>query len=175
MTVTKLARAAGLSRSAVLYYEAEGLLRAARRTAGNYRDYATADLDRLRQIRAFRAAGLTIADIRAILAQPKNDAAAVLRRRLAQLGIEAEKLRRQQFALAKLLQETANTRRNKMMTKEKWTEIMRSTGFSEDDMRRWHAQFEKSAPEDHDEFLRFLHIPAEEVTRIRKWSREYAQ
>ena len=59
-----------------------------------------------------------------------------------------------------------------MVTKEKWVEIMRATGFSEEDMRRWHAQFEQAAPEEHQEFLEFLHIPAEEVKSIRKWSRE---
>ena len=83
MTVTMLARAAGISRSAVLYYESAGLLRVARRSAGNYRQYAGSDLDRLRQIRAFRAAGLTIEDIRALMEQPKNDAAAVLRQTIS--------------------------------------------------------------------------------------------
>jgi len=50
--------------------------------------------------------------------------------------------------------------------------IMKAAGFSEDDMRRWHAEFEKSAPGEHQEFLEFLHIPPEELTRIREWSRK---
>ncbi len=58
------------------------------------------------------------------------------------------------------------------MTKEKWIEIMRAAGFSDDDMHRWHAQFEKSAPEEHEEFLRYLHIPEGEVRSIRDWSRK---
>lgn len=171
MTVTMLARAAGISHSAVLYYESAGLLRTARRSAGNYRQYGESDLKRLRQIRAFRAAGLTIEDIRVMMAQPKNDAAAVLRRRMVELGAEVERLRTQQTALARLLQGTEKLRRNAMMTKEKWTGIMRDSGFSEEDMWRWHAQFERSAPEDHDEFLRFLHIPSAEVAQIRERSR----
>jgi hypothetical protein len=40
-------------------------------------------------------------------------------------------------------------------------------------MRRWHAEFEKSAPQEHQEFLEFLHIPEQEVTSIREWSREF--
>ena len=40
---------------------------------------------------------------------------------------------------------------------------MRSAGFTDEQMRRWHMEFEKSAPEEHQEFLEFLHIPAEEV------------
>jgi hypothetical protein len=58
-----------------------------------------------------------------------------------------------------------------MVTKEKWTEIMRGAGFTNDDMQRWHQEFEKSAPQEHQEFLEFLHIPKEEVKSIREWSR----
>ena len=59
-----------------------------------------------------------------------------------------------------------------MVTKEKWVEVMRAAGFSEADMHRWHSQFEKSAPQEHQEFLEFLHIPADEVQSIREWSRK---
>jgi hypothetical protein len=38
-------------------------------------------------------------------------------------------------------------------------------------MHRWHREFEKSAPEEHQEFLEFLHIPADEIKAIREWSR----
>jgi hypothetical protein len=38
-------------------------------------------------------------------------------------------------------------------------------------MRRWHAEFEKSAPQEHQEFLEFLHIPTEEIATIRAWSK----
>ena len=58
-----------------------------------------------------------------------------------------------------------------MVTKDKWVEVMRAAGFSEEQMRRWHSEFEKAAPAEHQEFLEFLHIPAEEVSRIRAWSR----
>lgn len=61
-----------------------------------------------------------------------------------------------------------------MLTKEKWVEIMHASEFSEDDMHRWHAQFETSAPEEHEQFLRFLRIPDSEVLSIREWSRAHA-
>ena len=38
-------------------------------------------------------------------------------------------------------------------------------------MHRWHAEFERSAPAEHQKFLEFLHIPSDEVARIREWSR----
>lgn len=59
-----------------------------------------------------------------------------------------------------------------MLTKQKWVEVMRAAGFSDDAMHRWHVEFEKSAPGEHQEFLEFLHIPPDEVQSIRDWSRK---
>ena len=46
-----------------------------------------------------------------------------------------------------------------MITKDKWVEIMRAAGLNDADMHRWHAQFEKLAPAEHEELLKFLQIP----------------
>lgn len=35
------------------------------------------------------------------------------------------------------------------MTKEKWITIMRAAGFQPDEMHRWHQEFERMAPDDH--------------------------
>jgi hypothetical protein len=59
-----------------------------------------------------------------------------------------------------------------MITKQKWVAIMKGAGFNEADMHRWHAEFEKSAPEEHQEFLEFLHIPKPEIQSIREASRK---
>ena len=56
------------------------------------------------------------------------------------------------------------------MTKDKWVSIMKASGLTEADMRRWHVEFERSAPEDHQKFLEFLHIQEAEIHTIRKWS-----
>ncbi len=61
------------------------------------------------------------------------------------------------------------------MTKDTWVAIMRAAGFSEDDMHRWHHEFETSAPQDHQEFLEFLHIDARTIAKIRESSRKEAQ
>jgi DNA-binding transcriptional MerR regulator len=172
LTVTHLGRACGLSRSTVLYYERIRLLKPARRSAGNYRIYSEKDLERLRQICVYRSSGLKISDIRSILEVARTDAAGVLKRRLAELNDEINKLRDHQKAIARLLKQTDQLGRLSMVTKEKWIEVMRGAGFTDADMRRWHAQFEKSAPEEHQEFLQFLHIPAAEVQSIREWSRK---
>lgn len=171
-TVSKLARACGLSRTTILYYESIGLLKPAARSAGNYRRYGERDLARLRQICLYRDAGLRLADIRAILDGPTGGAAAVLQRRLAELNAEIEKIRGHQRAILRLLRNKGSFGRNKMITKEKWVAIMKASGFTEDDMHRWHREFEKSAPQEHQEFLEFLHIPEDQVRAIREWSRK---
>jgi DNA-binding transcriptional MerR regulator len=170
LTITKLAQACGLSRTTVLYYESVGLLRPARRSAGNYRMYSDIDLVRLREVCAYRASGLKIGDIRSILDRPRGDASAVLQRRILEIANEIETLKEHQRAIARLLGGTNRLRRGRMMTKQKWVEIMRAAGFSEEQMHRWHREFEKAAPAEHQEFLEFLHIPANEVKQIRDWS-----
>ena len=174
LTVTRLARECKLSRSTVLYYESIGLLRPPHRSDGNYRVYGESDLDRLRQICVYRDAGLALADIRAVLDAEPTDASAVLRRRMVELSVGIERLRENRRCIARLLQEllkgAGQFGKDDMVTKEKWTEIMSAAGFTEDDMRRWHREFEKSAPGEHQEFLEFLHIPAEEIKIIRAWS-----
>lgn len=170
LSVSKLARNCGLSRSTVLYYESIGLLRAPLRTEGNYRRYGERDLARLRQICTYRNAGLRLTDIRQILDRPDTDASSVLKRRLGELDAEIEKLRDHQRAILRLIP-SATLRRQKVITKEKWKSIMEAAGFSEADMHRWHAEFEKSAPNEHQEFLQFLNITTEEIRSIREWSR----
>ena len=170
LTVSMLARRCGLSRSTLLYYESIGLLRRPPRTGGNYRAYGDADLQRLEQIGRYRKVGLDLAAIRAVLDQPPSSASALLERRLLEIDRDIETLRGHQRAILRLLGESRALRRG-IMTKDKWVAIMRGTGFTEDDMTRWHAEFEKSAPDDHEAFLKFLQIRPEEIRAIRERSR----
>jgi DNA-binding transcriptional MerR regulator len=170
-TVSKLARRAGVSRTALLYYESIGLMRPPERSEGNYRCYGERDLGRLLEIRAYRDAGLKLADIRVLLDRPAGDAAGVLQRRLMELDGEIRTLREHQAAIFKLLRH-GSLRRNKMIDKQKWVSIMKASGLSEEQMHRWHMEFERSAPAEHEEFLKFLHIPPAEIKSIRGKSRE---
>jgi MerR family transcriptional regulator, thiopeptide resistance regulator len=175
-TVTQLARRCGLSRTALLYYESIGLMHPPQRSDGNYRLYGEADAQRLEQIRAYREAGLTLDDIRAILNartdRAGRNAAGVLERRLMELDAEISTLRGHQRAILKLLEHDALRKGNKMVTKEKWVSIMKGCGFTEEQMNRWHTEFERAAPVEHQEFLEFLHIPVAEIASIREWSRK---
>jgi len=58
-----------------------------------------------------------------------------------------------------------------MVNKERWVEIMRAAGLTDEAMRNWHIQFERMEPEAHQEFLESLGIKAAEIGRIRKWAR----
>lgn len=177
LTVTQLARRCGVSRTALLYYESIGLMAPPARTGGNYRCYSEADAERLRRIRAYRNAGLSLEDIRAILKatgrrgrEADSTASGVLKRRLLELDAEIEALRAHQHAILQLLGSRALGKAD-MITKEKWVSIMRGCGFTEEQMHRWHAEFERSAPAEHQEFLEFLHIPPAEIKTIREKSR----
>ena len=169
-TVSQLAGRCGLSRGTVLYYESLGLIQPASRSPANYRRYGERHLRRLEQIRAYRDAGLTLEDVRGLL-DGGGSADAILNRRFLEIDREISALRRHQQAILRLLQNTNTQRSKKDMTKQKWTDIMRATGFTDDDMNRWHYEFEHAAPDDHQQFLEFLHIPQEEISHIREWSR----
>ncbi len=172
MTVSKLASVCGLSRTTVLYYESQGLLKPAVRSESNYRVYGEREVERLRQIRVYRGVGMSVREIRTVLAGPQNDVASALKRRLAEVDKEIETLRGHQQAILKLLQIKSIRKKDRKMTKDKWVAVMKAAGFTEDDMHRWHREFEKSAPKDHEEFLQFLHIPEKEIVSIREWSRK---
>ena len=174
LTVTKLARRCGISRTALLYYESIRLIPPPQRSGSNYRYYDEADVQRLLAIRSYRDAGLTIEDIRAILSTHKNrtgsNASGVLKRRLVELDAEIATLRNHQRAILKLLQSKA-LGKAKMISKDKWVSIMKACGLTDEQMQCWHAEFERSAPAEHQEFLEFLHIPPDEIVNIRRQSR----
>jgi MerR family redox-sensitive transcriptional activator SoxR len=67
LTIGELASRSGASTSALRFYEARGLLSAAR-TSGGHRVYERSTLRRVAFIRAAQRVGLTLEDIRAALA-----------------------------------------------------------------------------------------------------------
>jgi MerR family transcriptional regulator, redox-sensitive transcriptional activator SoxR len=66
LTIGEVSARSGVAASAVRFYEAEGLLTAAR-TSGNQRRYERAVLRRIALIQAGRAAGIPLAQIRGAL------------------------------------------------------------------------------------------------------------
>ena len=56
----------------------------------------------------------------------------------------------------------------KNVTVKEWTEMFRTIGLSDDDMHRWHAEFEQRHPDAHQGFLEWLGLPAERIEQIRQ-------
>lgn len=68
MLIGQAAAMVGMTTKAVRFYEAQGLLPAAKRAANGYRQYSEEAVGRLDFIRRGRAAGLTVAQLKGILA-----------------------------------------------------------------------------------------------------------
>jgi DNA-binding transcriptional MerR regulator len=170
LTISKLAKRFGLSRATILYYEREGLLKPAGRTANGYRWYGDREVERLQQIAGFRSYGVPVRDIRELLAR-KGDQAheQILRKRFAQMETEIQDLRGQQQALLAILEQRQESPQP-AMSKERWSGIMIAAGMSNEDMRNWHREFEAREPLAHQEFLESLNLDSDEIGRIRRWS-----
>lgn len=170
ITIGKLAKLHGLSRSTLLYYDSIGLLKPNGRSANGYRRYADKDAARLESICEYRQAGLSLDDIRRVLDGGASDLETVLAKRLERLGEEIRELREQQRFILGILKEGPHAQVG-TLDKAAWTALLASCGLSESDMMNWHARFERFAPQEHARFLAFLNIPRDEIESIRKRSR----
>lgn len=68
MLIGEVAERTGLSVKALRYYEQVGVIDVAQRTPGGYRKYDVGVLERLRFVRSAQAVGLTLGEIREIVA-----------------------------------------------------------------------------------------------------------
>lgn len=68
MNIGQAAHASGISAKMIRYYEAIGLIHAAKRRSSGYRQYELPDVYRLRVIRIARDSGFSLTSIREVLA-----------------------------------------------------------------------------------------------------------
>ena len=68
MRIGELAERTGTTTKTLRFYEQAGLLPAPQRTAAGYRDYDSGVVERLSFVKAAQAAGLTLAEIRGVIA-----------------------------------------------------------------------------------------------------------
>lgn len=171
-TISELARQCGLSRSTLLYYSKIGLLQPIDRTESNYRLYGEQELGRLRKICTLRRTGLALKEIIILLDADRSTTIEALHKRLRRIGDEIEQLKIQRDIILKIANhpEIQSANLNRLMSREKWSDILRAAGLDENGMHRWHHEFENSAPEAHRQFLESLGIKASDITRIRAWS-----
>ena len=168
----QLGKQFGLSRSTLLHYDRIGLFSPSARSAAGYRIYGDGDARRLEAICRYREVGLGLEAIRTLLDEATGRAAEILDARLEQLNAEIERLREQQRIIVRLLANPKKLRGTRAINKSRWTAILRAAGLDDAAMHRWHAEFERMAPQAHQDFLESLGLPKAHVTRIRRWSRE---
>ena len=108
MRIGELAEQAGISTKAIRYYEQIGILTPPARTASGYRTYDQAAIGRLSFVRAAQAVGLTLGDIRQIIAFRDNGQAPcahvtdLLMRHAADLDVRIRELQQLRGELGEL-------------------------------------------------------------------------
>lgn len=114
LTIGKLAAAGEISPDALRYYESEGLLAPAARTASGYRLYGEDALRRVRFIQHAQACGFTLAEIRELLQLRQTDKACcndvrqrAIEKRL-QLAAKIRSMQSMSAALDRLIAECAD-------------------------------------------------------------------
>jgi DNA-binding transcriptional MerR regulator len=169
LTPGKLAKKFGISRTALLHYDAIGLLCPQSRTRSRYRQYSALDEKRLEQIRRLREAGLGLKDIKRVLASGGNALTSALEVRLDAIHGEIAGLRGQQRFILGLLKSDRAHRPIGVMSKALWSSLLESAGYTAEDRLQWHRDFERASPEQHQRFLEFLRLPAGEIASLRSW------
>jgi hypothetical protein len=113
---------------------------------------------------------LTLKDIRGVLSSGGKPGAKLLDKRMRETAATIVDLKKQQRVLARMLSRIASGTAPPVDV-ELWVEMLETAGMDEKGRKRWHTEFERRAPEAHDEFLLSLGIPLDEVAKIRRWSR----
>ena len=90
---------------------------------------------------------------------------------LATLALTA--LRSRQRVIVELLKNRRLLEQVRNMDREKWVKLLRASGFTDEDLGRWHRDFERTDPAYHQRFLGFLGLPADEISIVRAHSRQH--
>jgi len=120
LTVSQVAKLAGVSIRALHHYDEIGLLRPSTRTGSGYRLYGNQELQRLQQVLFFRELGFPLEEIAKIMRDPKFDLQSAL---LMQRQLLEEKAARIQALIAAVDAALESTERGTTMTKEEMFEV----------------------------------------------------
>ena len=129
------------------------------------------DLNSLTRIRQLREAGLSLKEIRSVLATGGTPGTRLLEQRMQKTAEDIVSLKNQQRLLAGMLRKVASGKRPRCVDKQMWIEMLKAAGMDQSAMARWHTEFENRSPDGHQEFLLSLGIPPSEAARIRSLSR----
>ncbi len=173
-TIGKLALEFGISRSTLLYYDSIGLLKPSSRSEKRYRKYDESERQKLDQIITYRQMGIPLKEIKKLLTQPENKSITILKKHLVRLSEEIRIIRKQQYSIMKILKDKSFSSVTGIMDKKTWINILSSAGLDEAGMTKWHAEFERSSPQAHHDFLISLGLNDSEIKSIRKASSKYS-
>jgi MerR family mercuric resistance operon transcriptional regulator len=105
LTVSQLAHATGVPAKTIRYYEQVGVLPVPKRNGAGYRQYSRHDVHRLLFIRRARTLGLSLANLKALVAELDGGECLTMRPRLHALVTEQLHAVRQQIAEFQLLEQ----------------------------------------------------------------------
>ena len=169
-TIGQVAKKYALSRSTLIYYDNIGILTPSGRSDSNYRLYSDSDLEKMDRIVLFRSAGLSLDAISLLLNKKGDELNSPLEHRLLSINNEIQGLRNQQKVILNILENKNSVRGSRVISKEIWVSLLKAAGLDEVGMKNWHIEFEKTAPEAHQDFLESIGIEKDEIKLIREWS-----
>ena len=120
LTVGRLAELAGVTVRTLHHYDEIGLVQPSARTAAGYRAYSAADVERLREVLAYRRLGFGLREIADLVGDPSTDAVAHLRRLR---GLLVEQRDRSDAMVAAIDRELAARAMGMRMTPEQQLEM----------------------------------------------------
>lgn len=171
LSVGKLARMFGISRTTLLYYDHIGLLCPSERSKTGYRLYNGDNLEKLSRIKLFRDAGIPLNEVSKLLGdQEKNSITAALLKQLNELNREIMAIKERQEVIVKILRSGKVVGSIRELDTEGWHEILTSAGIDIEASNKFHEDFEKHSPEQHQEFLKALGFDEEEIMSMRRRS-----
>jgi DNA-binding transcriptional MerR regulator len=157
----------GLSRSTLLYYDRIDLLKPVSRTSSGYRLYNNESLKQLDLISQYRKIGIKLVDIKKILDSRQSVLNIMLDKRLLDVENEIAELQKQKKLIEGLLN-SVEIDKSRRLDVYKWIEILKASGMNNEDLSRWHAEFEKNTPEAHHAFLLWIGLSEKQVLSVRQ-------
>ena len=166
--IKDVSKIVNLSRSTLLYYEKIGLISPAKDCLNDYRFFTAEDIDILKKICTYREMGVSLNEIKSILNEKKTDIESILENQLVNINNHVNRLREQQRRILKILKIKNKDLGTCHLNKETWVNILRKSGLDDEGMTKWHEEFERNAPEAHQNFLEDLGLSEKEINEIRK-------
>lgn len=120
-TVGRVAELADVSVRTLHHYDDIGLVRPSARTAAGYRAYSAGDIERLREVLAYRRLGFGLREVAELVGDPATDAAAHLRRLR---GLLLERRDRADAMLAAIDRELEARAKGRKVTPEEQLEMV---------------------------------------------------